>query len=293
MATGGRTVPTVRRERDRVTGRDRSHGNRVGSLFSGVGGVDLGLERAGWEVTFQVENDPYCTAILETRWPNVPRYGDITDVDWDEVPAVDLLAGGFPCQPVSYAGRGAAQADARWLWPEFARAISTLRPRLILLENVPGLRGRGLDIVLGDLTALGYDAEWHTVPASALGAPHRRDRLWVVAYPYPSGLEVGVQPLLLGQRPTPVRDGWGVAESPMGRAVDGPARGLDRVAPWEGDTPRTTTDKPPYRVARLKALGNSVVPICAEWIGRQLLEDDHEDPRPSMRDLHSPRPLLV
>jgi DNA (cytosine-5)-methyltransferase 1 len=322
-------------------------GNRFGSLFTGIAGMDKGLEDAGWECTWQVEIDPYCTAVLEKHWPRVPRFGDITEVDFDEVPAVDLLAGGFPCQPVSYAGKGKAQADHRWLWPEFARAIRALRPRFVLVENVPGLRGRGLDTVLGDLTTLGYDAEWHCIPASALGAPHRRDRIWIVAYPqrqrgpgwggtsdvagetratqgdgeqrerggdaahdrgpvvahthgegwvqpegalgeergrtghssetvahaYPSGLEVGDQPLLLGQRPTTVRDCWGLAESPVGRAVDGPARGLDRAATWEGDTPRTTTDKPPHRVARLRALGNAVVPVCAEWIGRQLLED--------------------
>jgi DNA (cytosine-5)-methyltransferase 1 len=321
-------------------------GNRFGSLFTGIGGMDKGLEDAGWECAFQIEINPYCTAILEKHWPNVPRFGDITEVDWNEVPAVDLLAGGFPCQPVSYAGKGKAQADHRWLWPHFARAIRALRPRLVLVENVPGLRGRGLDVVLGDLATIGYDAEWHCIPAAALGAPHRRDRVWIVAYPqrqcgpgwggtsdvagaagatqgdgeqrqrgggtahdrgpvvgypqgdgrvegwagagqdvrvprragdglahaYPSGLEVGGQPLLLGQRSTAVRDCWGLAESAVGRTVDGPARGLDRVAIWEGDTPRTTTDKPPYRVARLRALGNAVVPACSEWIGRQLLE---------------------
>jgi site-specific DNA-cytosine methylase len=158
-------------------------GNRFGSLFTGIGGMDKGLEDAGWECAFQIEIDPYCTAVLEKHWPNVPRFGDITEVDFDEVPAVDLLAGGFPCQPVSYAGKGKAQADHRWLWPHFARAIRALRPRLVLVENVPGLRGRGLDTVLGDLTTLGYDAEWHCIPAAALGAPHRRDRIWIVAYP--------------------------------------------------------------------------------------------------------------
>jgi len=158
-----------------------------GSLFAGVGGIDLGLERAGWECRWQVEWDPFCQHVLAHHWPDVPRYGDITAVDWSGVERVDLLAGGFPCQPFSAAGRQAAQADPRWLWPEFRRAIRALRPALVLVENVPGLLavndGTAFGDVLGDLAESGYDAEWDCLPASAFGALHERDRVWLVAYP--------------------------------------------------------------------------------------------------------------
>ena len=161
----------------------------VGSLFSGIGGIDLGLERAGMKVQWQCEIDPFCRSILKTHWPNIHCYEDIHDVKNPK--KVDLLAGGFPCQPVSVAGKRKAQSDPRWLWPEFARLISTVRPNYILVENVPRLLHRGLSIVLADLSSFGYDAEWDCIPAASLGAPHLRDRLFVVAYPSSYGREGG------------------------------------------------------------------------------------------------------
>ena len=156
---------------------------RYGSLFSGTGGFDLGFDRAGLECAWQVENDPYCLRVLEKHWPDVKRYGDIREVDWDEVEKVEVICGGFPCQPVSQAGKRKAQADERWLWPEFARAIGALRPRFVVVENVPGLLFRGMGDVLADLAAFGYDAEWQVLSAQAFGAPHLRQRVWIVAYP--------------------------------------------------------------------------------------------------------------
>jgi DNA (cytosine-5)-methyltransferase 1 len=155
---------------------------RVGSLFSGAGMLDLGLEWAGMETIFQVEIDPWNQHLLEKNFPNTIKYTDIKEVDCEDLPRVDVLAGGFPCQPVSIAGKKKAQEDERWLWPEFARIIRGLRPRFVLVENVPGLLGRGFGEVLADLSTLGYDAEWTTFPAAFVGSPHQRDRLWLVAY---------------------------------------------------------------------------------------------------------------
>lgn len=152
----------------------------VGSLFSGIGGIDLGLERAGMRVAWQCELDPWCRSILARHWPGVPCYADVRSIGAD-APRVDVLAGGFPCQPVSLAGKGLAQADERWLWPEFARLVRVLRPRYVIAENVPGLLARGLDLVLADLAALGFDAEWTVFGARDVGAPHRRERVWIVA----------------------------------------------------------------------------------------------------------------
>lgn len=152
-----------------------------GSLFAGIGGFDLGLERAGWTCRWQVERDRFCLRVLAKHWPDVARYGgDIATVDPGGLEPVDLICGGFPCQPVSVAGKRLAQADERWLWPEFARFVRALRPRYVLVENVPGLLVRGLGDVVGDLAACGYDSEWDCIPAAAVGAPHIRDRVWIV-----------------------------------------------------------------------------------------------------------------
>jgi DNA (cytosine-5)-methyltransferase 1 len=167
------------------------------SLFAGIGGLDLGLERAGMTVVGQVEIDPFCQRVLAKHWPEVPRHDDVrTCVEWwlgESRPAVDVICGGFPCQPVSLAGRRKAQDDERWLWPLMASVIGQLRPRFAILENVPGLFTAGFADVLADLAALGFDAEWDCVPAAAVGAPHRRDRLFLVAHA--SSESGGIQPV--------------------------------------------------------------------------------------------------
>ena len=157
---------------------------KFGSLFCGIGGFDLGLERAGMECAWQVEIDPYAQKVLAKHWPNVRRHADVCtfppqEGDWQ----VDVICGGFPCQDISYAGKGAGLAGERsGLWHQFARIIGDLRPRYVIVENVAALLTRGMGEVLGTLASLGYDAEWHVIPASAVGAPHRRDRVWIVAY---------------------------------------------------------------------------------------------------------------
>jgi len=155
------------------------------SLFAGIGGFELGLEQAGFNVVAQCEISPKCQHLLATHWPHVQRFGDICQMRAADVPhRVHAICGGFPCQDISFAGKGAGLAGERsGLWSEYARLIGEFRPDYVLVENVAALLGRGLGDVLGDLAALGYDAWWDCIPAAAVGAPHRRDRLWIVAYP--------------------------------------------------------------------------------------------------------------
>ena len=154
---------------------------RVGSLFSGIGGIDLGLERAGMEIAWQCEADDYCRKVLAKHWPGVPCYPDVRSLP-DDIEPVDLVCGGYPCQPFSLAGRRSGTDDPRHLWPVFASTLRLLRPEWALLENVPGHLSLGFGDVLGDLATLGYDTEWTCIPAAAVGAPHLRWRLFVLAY---------------------------------------------------------------------------------------------------------------
>jgi len=159
-------------------------------LCSGCAGLALGLQRAGWRSVCYVENDRYCQRLLQARMQDgslntAPIWDDLRVFDgrpWRG--CVDLVSAGFPCQPVSCAGKRKGAADERWLWPGVVRVVREVGPRYVLLENVPGLliRGYGFGDVLGELAALGYDAEWQCLPAAAFGAPHLRYRVFVIAY---------------------------------------------------------------------------------------------------------------
>jgi len=227
----------------------------VGSLFAGIGGFDLGFERAGFQILFQVEIDEYCSKVLAKHWPHVARYGDIRTIT--ELPYVDVLCGGFPCQDISNAGRREGlDGERSSLWREMLRCIRLVRPRYVVVENVAALLNRGMGRVLGDLSACGYDAEWDCIPASAVGAPHRRDRVWIVAYASEPGLAIAEPPALFGA-------GWGQE----GRAIT--------QCDWwatEPDVGRVAYGIP-SRVDRLKGLGNALVPQIAEWIARRILDD--------------------
>jgi DNA (cytosine-5)-methyltransferase 1 len=196
----------------------------AGSLFAGIGGFDLGLQRAGFDIRWQVEIDPFCRQVLARHFPEAKRYEDVRTVygmadaegdgrgtrrargsacegprlfdgaQWDAtgcLESVAVVCGGFPCQPFSHAGKRIGSADNRNLWPEFARIIRQIRPRWVVVENVPGLlsieSGWVFGTILGDLAALGYDAEWDCISAADVGAPHLRQRIWIVAYPHTNG----------------------------------------------------------------------------------------------------------
>ena len=169
-------------------------------LFSGIGGFALAARWVGWKTVGFCEIDPYCQKVLAKHWPGVPIYDDIKEVTAERLRADGIvgaetgeaesggnslvITGGFPCQDIIYAGKGAGiEGERSGLWTELARIIGEVRPRYAVLENVAALLSRGLDRVAGDLAEIGYDCEWHCIPASSIGAPHRRDRIWIIAYP--------------------------------------------------------------------------------------------------------------
>lgn len=161
-------------------------------LFSGIGGFSLGLERAGMKTVAFCEIEPFPRAVLAKHWPGVPIYEDVCSLTGAGLASAgivpDAICGGFPCQDISVAGKGAGlDGERSGLWHEYRRLIGEIRPRWVIIENVAALRNRGLDTVLGGLSALGYDAEWHVISAAALGAPHIRERVWIVAYPARDG----------------------------------------------------------------------------------------------------------
>lgn len=260
---------------------------RVGSLFAGIGGIELGLERAGMRVVWQVENNPFCLQVLEKNWPGVKRYGDIRELCGDELEPVDLICGGFPCQPHSVAGKRKASDDERDLWPEMLRIIREVKPRWVLAENVPGIlsseAGWFFGGVLRDLAQGGYSVGWDCIPAQAVGAPHRRERIFIV------GALADTERVLLqgcNQRQRQAQS-WGKSggapEPRLGRVLDGLPNGLDEIreacrwpaglGPTQHDwEPSRIATGMPHRVNRLRALGNAVVPQAAELIGRAIVE---------------------
>ena len=160
---------------------------KVAGLFSGIGGFELGLERAGMEIVAFCENDKKCQLVLKKHWPDVPTYGDIRELTHeqlkaDEIPTIDLMCGGFPCQPFSNAGKRTGKPDDRYLWPEMFRVIKEVRPAWVVGENVTGIVSLALDQVLSDLENEGYATRTFNIPACAVNAPHQRKRIWIVAY---------------------------------------------------------------------------------------------------------------
>ena len=260
----------------------------VGSLFSGIGGLDLGLERAGMRVVWQSEIDPYACKVLAKHWPEVPNHGDIKRIDWRTVEPVDVICGGYPCQPFSLAGQRRGTDDPRHLWPWVRDAISNLRPRYAILKNVRGHLSLGGTTVLGELAEVGYDAEWRVVSAAGLGAAHRRDRLIVVAYPNSqsqsdgSKHEVG----LVADADGPRREHSNEERSSCATLGERyavfqqaePSDCIERAKSYWVCEPSVgrVADGIPARMDRLRGLGNAVVPQVAEYVGRLVMAYAHE-----------------
>lgn len=236
---------------------------RVLDLFSGIGGFSLGLERAGMTTVAFCEIEPFCRAVLRKHWPGVPIYEDIRTLSADVLErdgiAVDVICGGFPCQDISLAGKqGGIRAERSGLWFEYARLIGEVRPRFVIVENVAALLDNGMGDVLGSLSSLGYDAEWDVIPASAVGGLHRRERLWLTAYPNTNS----VRPQRV--RPSASR-AW--CKQQFERLVQDTAR-VSLPAGRSGGI----SDGASNRAHRLKALGNAVVPQVVEIIGRAIMQ---------------------
>lgn len=238
----------------------------VGSLFSGIGGFDLGLERAGFTVKWQVEIDEFARKVLSKHWPDVPKYGDIRAIDWATIEPVDVLCGGFPCQDLSCAGKraGLREGTRSGLWFEYVKAIRAVRPKYIVVENVSGLLdNHALGRVLGDLAESGYDAEWAMFPASGLGFAHSRLRVWIVAYP-------------TGKRPPHAK--FESLINPQRMHCEWGADALKWLVKTQGDRgqhlPHDLRNHHgiPYFLDRLRGLGNAIIPQIAEAIGRMILE---------------------
>ena len=291
---------------------------KVLDCFAGIGGFSCGLERTGgFETVAFCEIEPFCQKVLNKHWPDVPVYSDIRELsrerlESDGISGIDVITGGFPCQDISVAGKQAGITGERsGLWSELARLIGDIRPKYAIMENVTALisgdRGRWFGRVLGDLAEIGYDAEWHCIPASELGANHHRDRVWILAYPKlytdtSNRIEKGQKDAIQGKRGEKrlARVSAGaspnaqvLADSNNQRLQRGEEAGYSSTirpriyeqlarcfdgyqwADWktEPDVGRVA-DGIPDRAHRLKALGNAVVPQIPELIGRAILANE-------------------
>ena len=297
---------------------------KMGSLFSGIGGLELGLERAipGLQTVWQVEKEPFCRSILERHWPNTKRYNDVRTIGAHNLEPVDVICAGFPCQSISVAGlkRGLEDEQKSGLWWQVHRIVSDFqqngyRQPILVLENVANIIRLGGPDVVGSLAAIGYDVEWTIISAAQCGAPHVRRRWFAVAYPstigyyvrnerafadtMPQGLQKQsidtkstnrqAQPLPKHssgrdastnttcdseQQPTHtgrMEQGWRPQRSICEGVRNNQRGGYWATFPTQSPVCRRD-DGIPNRVHRLKALGNAVVPQCAEWVGQQILK---------------------
>lgn len=271
---------------------------KVGSLFSGVGGIELGFKREGFKTSWFVEKDAYCQAVLKKHWPYTPIYGDITTIDFKQLEPVEILTGGFPCQDISIAGkRKGITAERSGLWKEYARAISEIRPRYAVVENVANLVNFGLNKVLCDLAQIGYDAEWTTLCASDFGALHKRERIFIIATDsecsrrgaenkQESPNSTKITRRVINAQGNIIANDWSERvqrfrkESLQG--VDGFSwcKDVRRIEDFANrpDIPQPLVRRGDHgvsnRLDRTKAIGNAVVPQVAQFIAQQIKQKE-------------------
>jgi len=263
-------------------------------LFSGIGGFSLGLHRAGFKTLAFCESDPFCKKILRKNFPGIKIHNDIRELDGNEYKGIDVITGGYPCQPFSNAGNRNGHKDDRHLWPEMFRVVKQARPAWVIAENVTGHVTMGLDSVFLDLESEGYTARALVIPACAIDAPHRRDRVWIIANAKRPrvGTDAGAQPrtkekcseLLKEDRqalpddPNTLCPTMADSKGPDDRrSISGKIKrqkqklrkiGSGTWEPWpiEPGVGRVV-DGIPNRVDRIRGLGNAVVPQIVEKIG--------------------------
>ena len=239
---------------------------KVLDLFSGIGGFSLGLERAGFETVAFCEIDPFCQKVLKKHWPDVPIYEDIREVDFNEFKGVDIISGGFPCTDASTAqeNRTGTTGARTGLYREVIRAIRMVRPKYTIMENVAGLLDTGMGDVLGDLAAEGQDAEWDCISASDAGAPHERERVWIIANPSGFGQQGSGECLeSINKKKNAFREADPLVDAFQRNSLPFVCErhdGLSRKLAESG----------------LRALGNAVAPQIPEQIGRAIKESASE-----------------
>ena len=257
-----------------------------GSLFAGIGGFDLGLERAGMECRWQVEIDDYASRVLAKHWPHVQRWGDVRTFppgpadEW----RVDLICAGVPGQPVSHAGKQKGVDDERWMWGEALRVVADIQPAFFVAENPIGILnhdgGRAFRGVLGALSSVGYVCEWHVIAASDLGAPHRRERVWLVAHADSLSCTEGQSRRAARGLPTASAGSQGREDQgetwSVFRCIREDDGSRKEVSGWWNAEPKVgrLAHGIPDRVDRLRCLGNAVVPQVVEIIGRAIMQSE-------------------
>lgn len=265
----------------------------MGSLFAGIGGFDLGFERAGFKTLWQVEKNAYCRQVLRRHFPDASRR--VTDVRFAGVrnlAPVDVICGGFPCQDISVAGKGEGITGKRsGLWSHMYRVISELRPRFVLVENSSALLVRGMGKVIGDLAEIGYDAEWQIIPACSVGADHIRERIWILSYSHSARLESIYEQWRIKCEKEVGQDAAYSDSSRLSRWLQARKNSEDapELGAWSRSAIDTATPFPelnragaavlgrgengiPNRIHRMHAIGNAVVPQIPELIARQIAE---------------------
>lgn len=270
---------------------------RVLDLFSGIGGFSLGLERTGgFETVAFCEYEPFPRAVLAKHWPDVPCFPDVRELKGSDIDGpVDVICGGYPCQPFSTAGQRRGKEDDRHLWPEFSRLVAELRPAWVIGENVAGHISMGLDDVLSDLEGQGYACRAFVIPACAVGAPHRRDRVWIVGHADKNSRKQPTRLAVNNETKQHDKIGFPNAADAVGVRQSG-SRSLRKqintaeTKHWKANQPFNAVGWPTKPAicggndglssglvsARLSALGNAVVPQIPEMIGRAILAAELE-----------------
>lgn len=269
----------------------------LGSMFAGIGGLELGFESTGrFETKWQVEINDYANQVLSKHWPSVARWKNVKTFpprpvsDWQ----CDVIAGGFPCQDLSFAGKGAGLAGERsGLFSEIVRVAGIIRPRAIVLENVAALYARGLDVVLGELAQIGYDAEWHCVSAASVGAPHRRDRVFIIGAKICDSYGNCESASPINAKTSKLQGDVADTDSQRGRSRNAQRQNAEnaRQSPrrekhwgWHSEPSMgRVAHGIPRRVDRLRCLGNAIVPQVAQVVAERVLDIlDEQDTKPTV-----------